>query len=118
MVLRFALTGALAIALAATSGVAAAQAQAEIGRYQVVVINDKAGHLAVLVDSVTGRSWILNARNDRRWSDLNYGEMQGGRLMLVPAPCTQDNPTCYFSSPKSAGEAPAAQKPAAGAEVQ
>jgi hypothetical protein len=38
--------------------------------------------------------------------------------MLVPAPCTQDNPTCYFSSPKSAGEAPAAQKPAAGAEVQ
>src|SRR6185312_6924482 len=81
MVLRLALRGALAVALAATSGIAAAQAEVEIGRYQVVLINDKAGHLAVVVDTVTGRSWILNASNDRRWSDLNYGEMPGGRLM-------------------------------------
>src|SRR4029450_11283184 len=100
MVLRLALRGALAVALAATSGSAAAQARVEIGRYQVVLINDKAGHLAVLVDTVTGRSWILNASSDRRWSRLNYGEMPGGLLMLEPAPCTQENPSCYFPLPK------------------
>lgn len=115
MVLRLALRGALAVVLAATSGIAAAQAQVEIGRYQVVLVNDKVGHLAVLVDTVTGRSWILNASNDRRWSDLNYGEMPGGRLMLVPAPCTQDNPSCYFPLPKHDSETPTAQKSPEGA---
>jgi len=113
MVVRFALTGALAIALTATSYVAHAGAQVEIGRYQVVMINDRAGHLAVLIDTVTGRSWILNASNDRRWSELNYGEMKGGHLLLMPAPCAQDNPSCFFGSSKSEGESPAAQKPSA-----
>ena len=75
MILRLALRVALAVAVAATSGIAAAQAQVEIGRYQVVLINDKAGHLAVLVDTVTGRSWILNASNDRFWNlQLYYAD--------------------------------------------
>jgi len=108
MIQRFALTAAIATLLAVTSHIGHAWAQAEIGRYQVVLINDKAGHLAVLVDSVTGRSWILNANNDRRWSDLSYGEMQGGHLMLLPAPCTQDNPSCYFPPPKSGSKTPEA----------
>lgn len=114
MVPRLLLMAALATLPAAPSYIAQAHAQAEIGRYQVVLINDKVGHLAVLIDSVTGRSWILNASNDRRWSDLSFGEMQDGHLMLLPAQCTQENPSCYFPSPKSGGEAPAAKKPAQG----
>jgi hypothetical protein len=115
--MRLALTAVLTTLLAATSCIPHARAQAEIGRYQVVVINDRAGHLAVLIDSVTGRSWILNAGSDRRWSDLNFGEMKGGRPMLLPAPCTQDNPSCYFPSPKSGAGTSGTQKPAEGEPV-
>jgi hypothetical protein len=91
---------ALALAMAAVGRSADAQeSRAEIGRFQVVIpIYGDA--TAILVDTVTGRSWILSGKKSRTWSDLNYGEARGGHPMLTPAPCTRDNPTCYFETPK------------------
>jgi hypothetical protein len=91
---------AFGIALTATAQVAHAQGQAEIGRFQIVIpINSDA--TAILLDTVTGRSWILSGNKARGWADLNYGKVKDGHLVLMPAPCTQDNPTCYFEMPKS-----------------
>lgn len=91
----------LAFAMATPWHVADAQEHPEIGRFQIVIpiYGDAA---AVLIDTVTGRSWILSGKKSRTWSDLNYGEATGGHPMLTPPPCTQDNPTCYFevSKPK------------------
>jgi hypothetical protein len=110
MILRVAITGALAIAAAAASQSVHAQGQVEIGRYQIAIpINSDS--TALLIDTVTGRSWALGSKSDRRWHDLNFGEVKNGHLMLTPQPCTEDNPTCYFSVPKGADESPAAQKP-------
>ena len=80
--------------------------QVEIGRYQVVVLyNSDAA--ALLIDTVTGRSWVLGNKKDRSWTDLNYGKVTDGHLVLTPPPCTQDNPTCYFEMPaaKEPGDA-------------
>jgi len=80
--------------------------QVEIGRYQVVVLyNSDAA--ALLIDTVTGRSWVLGSKKERSWTDLNYGKMTDGHLVLMPPPCTQDNPTCYFEIPaaKKSGDA-------------
>jgi hypothetical protein len=99
MVPKFVLI-AFALAMAAVGRSAQAQeSHPEIGRFQVVIpIYGDA--TAILVDTVTGRSWILNGKKSRTWSDLSYGEAKGGHPMLTPAPCTQDNPTCYFDRPK------------------
>ncbi|HUL09217.1 MAG TPA: hypothetical protein VLV76_23000 [Candidatus Acidoferrum sp.] len=96
-----------ALVAAIASQAAIAQERPEIGRFQVVIpIYGDA--TALLIDTVTGRSWILSGKKSRTWSDLNYGEAKGGHVMLTPAPCTKDNPTCYFEMPKpetAAGEA-------------
>jgi len=77
----------------------AAQERPEIGRFQAVIpIYGDA--TALLIDTVTGRTWILSGKKSRTWSDLNYGEVRGGHPLLTPAPCTHDNPTCYFETPK------------------
>jgi len=87
----------LGIVLAPMSHAVEAQErpQIEIGRYQVVVLYNS-DQTALLVDTVTGRSWILSGKKARTWSDLNYGQAEGNHLALTPPPCTQDNPTCYF----------------------
>src|SRR5215470_4312731 len=91
---------ALGLALAIPARIVQAQDRPEIGRFQVVIpINGEAA--AILVDTITGRSWILSGKKDRRWSELNFGEMKGGHPMLTPPPCTQDNPTCFFEAPKA-----------------
>ena len=110
MILRFAVTSTLAIAAATTSQTVHAQGQVEIGRYQIAIpINSDS--TALLIDTVTGRSWALGSKSDRRWHDLNFGEVKNGHLMLTPQPCTEDNPTCYFAMPKGSEESSAAQKP-------
>ena len=77
--------------------------QVEIGRYQAVVLyNSEAA--ALLVDTVTGRTWVLSGKKAKSWTDLNYGKVGDGHLKLMPSPCIQDNPTCYF-------EIPTAKKP-------
>ena len=101
MVLRFAMAIALGIAAAASSQGALAEGQVEIGRFQVVLVNDKAGNSAVLIDTVTGRSWILSGKGDRRWADLNFGGIENGHLYLTPPGCTYSNPTCYFPLPEN-----------------
>jgi hypothetical protein len=98
MISKLAIFTMLPIVASATPQIARAQAQPEIGRYQLAIPSNK-DYTALLIDTVTGRSWILGIRNDRRWHDLNFGEVQNGHLMLMPAPCTQDNPTCYFALP-------------------
>jgi len=98
MVDKFALIS-LGLVLAIPAQSVLAQERPEIGRFQVVIpIYGDA--TAILVDTVTGQSWILSGRKDRRWSELNFGEAEGGHPMLTPPPCTQDNPTCFFDVPK------------------
>src|SRR5262245_36614677 len=98
MVPRFAM--AIALGIAAASPVGARGGEVEIGRFQVVLVNDRAGNSAVLIDTVTGRSWILSGKGDRRWSDLNFGGIENGHLYLTPPGCTYSNPTCYFPMPE------------------
>ena len=98
MVLKFAM--AIALGMAAASSAGARAAEVEIGRFQVVLVNDKAGNSAVLIDTVTGRSWILSGKGDRRWSDLNFGGIENGHLYLTPPGCTYSNATCYFPMPE------------------
>ena len=99
MVRRIALTIALGIAVVSISHMADAEERPpiEIGRYQVIVLYNSDAS-ALLVDTVTGRSWVLSGKNARMWSDLNYGKMEGDHLVLTPPPCTQENPSCYFPS--------------------
>ena len=113
MVRRIALTIALGIAGVSISHMADAEERPpiEIGRYQVVVLYNS-DQIALLLDTVTGRSWILSGKKARAWPDLNYGEAEGKHLALTPPPCTQDNPTCYFSGPNSG------QKPTEGTAAQ
>ena len=81
--------------------------QVEIGRYQAVVLYNSDAS-ALLVDTVTGRTWVLSGKKAQSWTDLNYGKVSDGHLVLMPPPCTQDNPTCYFEIPaaKDSGDAP------------
>ncbi len=116
MVARFATAIAWGVAVASASHIARAQGQVEVGRYQLAIpINSDS--TALLIDTVTGRSWVLSGRNDRRWHDLNFGEVKDGHMVLTPPPCTQSNPTCYFALPQDA-ESPSAQKPAEREGVQ
>lgn len=103
MLRKIAIVIGLGIALAPSWRVVEAQErpQIEIGRYQVVVLYNS-DQTALLLDTVTGRSWMLSGKKARAWSDLNYGPADGNHLALTPPPCTQDNPTCYFSSPNGA----------------
>jgi hypothetical protein len=96
---------ALGIAMVLTSRIVDAEERpaAEIGRYQVVVLYTSDAS-ALLIDTVTGRSWILGGKKARAWSDLNYGKMEGDHMALTPAPCTQDNPSCYFPLTGSSGQ--------------
>jgi hypothetical protein len=99
MVQRIAIAIALGVLGLPMSGIVAAEdrPQIEIGRYQVIVLYN-ADASALLIDTVTGRTWVLSGKKARTWSDLNYGKMEGDRLALTPPPCTQDNPSCYFPS--------------------
>lgn len=100
MVLRIVVAAAMGIALLAMPQEAKADGQAEIGRYQIL-INERGG-TAILLDSVTGRSWILGSPRDRKWSDLNFGETKDGHPILTPRLCTEKNPSCYFPVQESA----------------
>jgi len=111
MLRKLAISLGLGIALASHVVEAQERPQIEIGRYQVVVLYNS-DQIALLLDTVTGRSWILSGKKARAWPDLNYGEAEGKHLALTPPPCTQDNPTCYFSGPNSG------QKPTEGTAAQ
>jgi hypothetical protein len=100
MVLRTVFAAAMGIALLATPQDAEADGQVEIGRYQIL-INERGG-TAILLDSVTGRSWILSSPKDRKWSDLDFGQTKDGHPILTPLLCTEKNPSCYFPAQESA----------------
>ena|SRR5215468_1462776 len=91
---------ALGIAMIERIEIAQAQETPEIGRFQIAIPIDNSV-TAILIDTITGRSWILSGNKALSWTDLNYGKVKGGHMALTPPSCTQDNPTCYFEMPKS-----------------
>ena len=94
MISRIVIGAAMSLALLAMPPAARAEGSVEIGRYQILV-NERGG-VAILLDSVTGRSWILGSPKDRKWSDLDFGKTKDGHPILTPLLCTEQNPSCYF----------------------
>jgi len=100
MISRVVIGVAMSLALSAMPPAARAEGAGEIGRYQISV-NERGG-VAILLDSVTGRSWILSSPKDRKWNDLNFGQTKDGHPILTPLLCTEKNPSCYFPAQEGA----------------
>jgi hypothetical protein len=110
MVRTIAIAIALGIAMVPTSRIVDAEERpaAEIGRYQVVVLYTSDAS-ALLIDTVTGRSWVLGGKKAARaWSDLNFGRLEGDHMALTPAPCTRQSELLFGDQSEARTKKPSA----------